>query len=337
MVPHSSCPKRPSPGGRGLPRVLVAESAGFSEEAATILRQVSNVDLADLDRPELLRSLSAAELLWVRLRHRIDGEVFEAAPLLRAVATPTTGLNHVDLSEAERRGVAVLSLRGESEFLRDVRATAEHTMGLILALLRRIPQAHAHALSGGWDRDRFRGSELHGKTAGIVGLGRLGSIVARYLQGFGMRVLAYDPDPVVFTDQDGIERAAFLELLEQADIVTIHADLNETSRNLFGSVAFAAMKSGAILINTSRGEIVAEDCLAEALRSGRLAGAALDVLVDERADGMGDSPLVAYAREHDNLVITPHIGGATRESMEKTEIFLARKAARFLSGAQGAA
>ncbi|HEU4629848.1 MAG TPA: NAD(P)-dependent oxidoreductase, partial [Gemmatimonadaceae bacterium] len=163
------------------PHVLVAESAGFSPRAAALLRDAGELTLADLDRDDLLRAAGDADVLWVRLRHRIDAEVLHAAPRLRMLVTPTTGLNHVDLAAARARDVDVLSLRGEVAFLRDVRATAEHTIALILALLRRLPAAAAHAAAGGWERDRFRGHELYGRTVGVVGYGRLGRIVARYL------------------------------------------------------------------------------------------------------------------------------------------------------------
>ncbi len=165
-------------------RLLIAESEGFSQTALRQLLQHFDVESADLDRAGLLNRVGAFDALWVRLRNRIDREAFDAAPRLQFVITNTTGLNHIDLEEAERRGVRVISLRGEAEFLKDVRATAEHTVGLLLALVRHVPAAHAHVCGGGWNRDLFRGNELYGKTAGIVGYGRLGRIVSKYLRAF---------------------------------------------------------------------------------------------------------------------------------------------------------
>jgi D-3-phosphoglycerate dehydrogenase len=305
------------------PRILVAESGDFSAPAFELLQQVGKVVLADLDRHGLLAAVHQAEVLWVRLRHRIDAEVMAAAPHLKMIITPTTGLNHIDTWEAARRGIRVLSLRGEVQFLQDVRATAEHTLALILALFRRLPEAVAHVQGGGWNRDRFKGREVHAKTIGIVGYGRLGRIVARYLQVFGARVLATDPNVDVHSLDAGVTLVPLIDLLEQADLVTLHVNLCEATYQFFGQEQFAAMQQGAWLVNTSRGELVDEAALLAALRSRRLAGAALDVLCEESFAGMGDHPLVAYARDHDNLIITPHIGGCTVESMAKTEAFLA--------------
>ena len=305
--------------------ILVTESRGFSPGAEEMLRRLGKVVFAELDRGALLRAVAEAEVLWVRLAHRIDAEVMNAAPRLQVIVTPTTGLNHIDLEEARRRGVNVLSLTGETEFLKDVRATAELTIALILALLRRIPAATVHVASGGWDRDVLRGRELHGKTGGVVGYGRLGRIVARYLEAFGMRVLATDPKGEKASPEGAVRLVELSELLRESDIVTLHVNLSEETRNCFGRKQFETMKPGAWFVNTARGELVDEAALLDALRSGRLAGVALDVLSDERATGMGHHPAVVYAREHGNLLITPHIGGCTEESMEKTELFLAEK------------
>lgn len=307
------------------PLILVAESNGFSKDSVTLLRRVGRVLLSDLERPELLHAVAPVDVLWVRLRHQIDEELMERAPRLKVIVSPTTGLNHIDMEEAARRGIRVLSLRGETEFLKNVRATAEHTVGLILALIRHIPEAKSHVIGGGWTRDRFRGTELSGKTVGIVGYGRLGRIVSRLLLAFETRVLASDPH-VWTTDVDpGVQVVPLNELLQQADVVSLHVNLYAETTGFFGQEHFAQMKRGAWFVNTSRGELVDEAALLEALRSGQLSGAALDVLTDEHSTGMGNHPLVRYARGHENLLLTPHIGGCTVESMEKTELHMARK------------
>jgi D-3-phosphoglycerate dehydrogenase len=306
-------------------RILVSESSGFSAAAAERLRAGHELELADLDRAGLLAAVADADVLWVRLRHRIDEEVFAAAERLRFVVSPTTGLDHIDL-DAPSRHAQVLSLQGETEFLRDVRATAEHTLALMLALLRRLPAAARHVAEGGWDRDRFRGHELRGRTVGIVGYGRLGRIVAGYLRAFDAEVIATDPGP----GSGDVELVALDELLRRADVVSLHAPLTDDTRALIGRDQIAAMRPGAMLVNTARGALVDEAALLAALEDGRLAGAALDVLSGEDAAGMGDHPLVAYARGHDNLIVTPHVGGATHESMEKTELFMAERLAAVL-------
>jgi D-3-phosphoglycerate dehydrogenase len=306
-------------------KILVAESGGFSTQAAEVLRRAGDLVLADLDRDSLLSVVRRADILWVRLRHRIDAEVLAAAQHLKLIVTPTTGLNHINLAEAERRGIWVLSLRGENEFLKDIRATAEHTLALMLALLRHVPEALLHVRGGGWNRDLIQGHELYGKTVGIVGYGRLGRIVARYLKAFDTRVLASDPKVDPGSVEPEVTMMPLTQLLQEADLVTLHVDLCDETRGFFGREQFAAMKERAWFINTSRGELLDESALLDALRSRWLAGAALDVLCEERSGGMADHALVAYARTHDNLLITPHIAGATHESMAKAEEFMARK------------
>lgn len=306
-------------------RVLIAESGGFSAKAAELLGRVGELVLADLDRRGLVGAVGEADVLWVRLRNRIDAEIMTAAHRLKVIVTPTTGLNHIDLEEAERRGIRILSLRGETDFLRHIRATAEHTLALMLALLRHVPGAAAHVRGGGWNRDLFKGRELYGKTVGIVGYGRLGQIVAQYLKAFDTHILAVDPHIDTSAVEPGVRLVALPRLLREADLVTLHADLSEKTQGLFGRGEFGLMKQGAWFINTSRGELVDEAALLDALECGHLAGAAVDVLCHEHSDGMEAHPLVAYARLHDNLMITPHIGGCTTESIEKTELFLAQK------------
>ncbi len=311
--------------------ILVAESNGFSPRALEILRRAGEVRLADAGAGGLRELVADAEVLWVRLRHRIDSAVMDAAPRLRIIATPATGLNHIDLAAAAGRGIRVLSLRGAGDFLAGVRATSEHTIALMLALARHIPQAVRHVNAGGWDRDLFRGAELHGKTVGVVGYGRLGRIVARYLAAFDACVLASDPHADAREVEGGVRLVELAELLRAADVVTLHVNLNDSTAGMFGREQFAAMRPGSRLVNTARGELVDEAALLDALRSGRLAGAAVDVVCGEHG-GPPTSSLIDYARSHDNLIVTPHIGGCTAESMEKTEIYLARQVAGAASG-----
>lgn len=310
-------------------RILIAESSGFSKVALDKLRAVGQVDLADLDRQALLARVQHANVLWVRLRNYIDTEVFDAATKLTAIATATTGLNHIDLEEAQRRGIRVISLKGETEFLKNIHATAEHTLALILALVRQLPGATHHVLSGGWDRDLFMGRELYGKTAGIVGYGRVGRMVARYLSAFGMEVQISDPRATEGSVEPGIALQSLERLLQTSDLVTLHVDLSEQTFRFFGKRQFDQMKPGAWFINTSRGELIDENSLLQSLASGKLAGAALDVISDEhRADAQ--HPLIQYAQLHSNLVITPHIAGCTKESREMTEDFLASQVVKYL-------
>jgi D-3-phosphoglycerate dehydrogenase len=306
--------------------ILNAEAAGYNPQAVALLECVGCYRALDGGRDALLGALRDTDILIVRLSHSVDAALMDHAPRLRIIASATTGLNHIDLAEATRRGIQVLSLKGEGDFLSRITATAEMTWALLLALLRRLPAAAAHTRDGQWDRDLFIGRELRGKTLGVIGYGRLGRIVAGYGTAFRMRVLACDRQP--FAAPDGVQAVSLAELLSASDIISLHANHEPANVRMIGADAFAAMQSTAVFVNTARGELVDEDALLAALRDGRLAGAALDVLEGERgADGawLRGRPLHAYAQAHDNLLLTPHIGGACVDSMHETELFMAGK------------
>lgn len=307
------------------PRILIAESGSFSPEALRVLKEIGSVSELDLDREGLYQAVGQADILWVRLRHRIDESILSAASRLKVLVTPTTGLNHVDTGALSRRGVQLISLRGETAFLKNVRATAEHTIALMLAILRRLPQANEQVRRGGWNRDELRGHELYGKKVGIVGYGRLGEIVARYLRAFEAFVLVSDPKLMPGSVADGVTAVGLEQLLRESDIVSLHVNLRAETSGFFNRALFNQMKWGSCFINTARGELIDEAALLESLGCGRISAAALDVLANEDSGGMSKHALVEYARLHDNLIITPHIGGCTVESQHKTELFLAEK------------
>lgn len=312
-------------------RILNAEPENYSPRARQELQRLGELHEEICDRDRLLELIPGFEVLIVRLGHRVDGELLARAKRLRAVVTATTGLNHIDQDAARRQGIEVLCLRGERLFLDGLTATAELTWALLLALLRRLPTAHQHVMDGGWDRDRFRSRQLKGKTLGIIGYGRLGSIVADYGLAFRMQVLACDP--CVTTMREGVERVMLEKLLESSDVVSLHVHLDTDTLRMIDREAFARMRPGAVLINTARGELIDEPAMLEALASGRLAGAGLDVLdgeADKQSDWPHSNPVWRYAQEHDNVFLTPHIGGATLESMEETEMFMVGKLKRFL-------
>jgi D-3-phosphoglycerate dehydrogenase len=309
-------------------RILNVEPEGYSPKARKILDTLGEVTEKPLDFAGLLNAVAEYEVLITRFGHRMDEELFAAAPRLRALVSTTTGLDHIDLKAAAGYGVTVLSLQGETAFLKELSATAELAWGLLLSLLRRIPQAFQSVREGCWDRDVFRGNELRGKHLGILGFGRLGRMVAEYGCAFGMTVAAYDPYASDWPM--GVEFCSAAEdLMGDAQVLSIHVPLNDETRCFMNKTMLERLPAGAILINTSRGAVVDEEALLAALESGHLAGAGLDVVADELSGGPSQA-LLAYTRGHDNLVITPHMGGATVESMGKTEVFMAQKLARFL-------
>lgn len=306
-------------------RILNAEPAEYSPEARAILEDFAEVDEHELTQDELREVIHNYEAVIVRLGHTLDESVFKRAERLEAVATATTGLNHIDVDAATRHDIEVICLKGEREFLDSIYATAEHTLALLLSVIRKVPGSAAHVEQGGWDRDSFKGQELHGRTLGIIGLGRNGSKLARYGHCFGMDVIAYDP---YVSEAEDVQFVGLDELLTSADYVSLHVPHNEETGAMIGRDELNLMKSTAYLINTSRGEIIDEDALYQALIDEEIGGAGLDVLCGENTgenSWTNDSRLISYAANHQNVIVTPHIGGATYESMKKTEIFIANK------------
>jgi D-3-phosphoglycerate dehydrogenase / 2-oxoglutarate reductase len=299
-------------------KLLNAEPGRFSRESVSLLR--SRFDYLELPPGRGLKDhVQDCEIILTKLAFRIDRSIIDAARGLKVIATPTTGLTHIDTEYAESRGICIVSLKGDYTFLKGVTATAELAWGLVLAVARRIPAASRHVAGGAWDRNLFIGAELSGKTLGIVGLGRLGSMVARYAMAFGMHVLATDPAPSCGVP-DGVSMTELAGLLAESDVISVHVDLNPRTRAMFGEHEFALMKTSSIFVNTSRGEVVDETALLRALERGHLLGAGLDVLCGELDPEYPIRPdLVEYARTHDTLLITPHLGGATSDSMSKAD------------------
>ena len=312
-------------------RIFVVEPSLHSLEARRILEGLGEVEYAECAGQEsFLSQISQGtyDALFTRFGLLVDAAVFEAVPSLRWIVTPTTGVEHIDVSEANRRKIRVISLRGEVDFLESVRSTAEHTWALLLALIRGIPSAFQDVLEGNWRRESFIGTELHGKTLGIVGCGRLGRMVAGYGLAFGMRVQAYDHDPAnISKAPQGVEYQPLDVLMSNAEVVSLHLPLTDETRGFMSRQRIFEMKRHAILLNTARGELIDESALVEALTTGHLAGAALDVLAGDTLweERTGQTDLLRYAKNSNNLIITPHVGGCARESLEKTSVFIAQR------------
>lgn len=311
-------------------KVLFAEPPVDPSEVRKTLGPVCDLRLADLDRDALLQEVGDVQGLFLRLRHRADAEVLAHAHNLEFLATPTTGLTHVDVREAEARGVSVISLQGRADFLRSVRSTAEFTIALTLALARNIAEARDSVLRGEWERDRFRGTQLDGKTVGVVGYGRLGKMVVELFLGFRCDLLAADPNVEDGGVASPVAMVPLNVLLARSDVVTLHASYESGAPPILGAAEFSVIKPGALLINTARGELVDEDALVAALGEGHLGGAALDVLAVESAGVAKAHRLVEYARAHTHLLITPHLGGATIEAMARSEQLIITEIRRWI-------
>lgn len=304
------------------PKLLCMADLSVSPKTREMLEEATELIWKPADRATLLELIPDCDAYLSSLKVRFDREVFDRAAKLRVIASSTTGTDHIDLDAAAERGVEVITLKHETEFLDRITSTAELAWGLLLAVVRRIPFAFADTLEGNWGRDKFRGHQMSCKTLGILGYGRLGRILAEYGKAFRMNVIACDVRPF---DAPGVERVDFDTLLARSDVLSIHIHLTEENRGLISREAFAKMKPGIVIINTSRGAIIDEDAFVEALESGGVAGAGLDVIHGEWRDDLADHPLIRYAREHDNLVIVPHLGGVTYEAQDMTLQFIAGK------------
>ncbi len=302
-------------------KVVVAEE--IAEAGIVRLRQCCEVDLAvGVDRSELLQRLADASGLVVRSATRVDAEMIAAAPGLKVIGRAGIGVDNIDIEAATKAGVLVVNAPAANAM-----SAAEHTMALLLSQARRVPEADRSVRAGGWERKRLKGVELYGKTLGVVGLGQIGTIVAQRGAAFGMKVIVYDP----FVSEDRVKRAgaeareSLAELLAESDFVTIHVPRNRETESLIDAEALAAAKPGVRIVNTSRGGIVDEAALADAVRSGRVAGAALDVFATEPPEG---SPLF----ELPEVVLTPHLGASTVEAQDKAGTDVAASVAAALRG-----
>lgn len=287
--------------------VVVADR--MAPSGLELLETAPEIEVVSLaDRPDdLPQALERAHALIVRSDTRVTEGLIAGARNLMLIARAGIGVDNIDVAAATRRGIAVLNAPGANTV-----SAAEHAVGLLLALLRRIPWAVESMRRGDWDRKRFAGAELRGKTLGIVGLGRIGQHVGSIARAFGMQVIAHDPYlPEERARELGIPLASLEELLASADVVSLHLPLTDSTRNLISRERIGQMKPGAVLINTARGGLVDETALVEALEDGRLAGAALDVFDPEPL------PADSALRNTDRLILTPHLAASTSEAQDR--------------------
>jgi len=302
------------------PIVLIAEElspAGIAQlESDFELRYTDGGD-----RTQLLSALADADAVIIRSATTIDAEALEHAPKLRVVARAGVGLDNVDVEAATRAGVMVVNAPTSN-----VVSAAEHAVALLLSIARNVPQAMASLKSGQWKRSAFTGVELQDKVAGILGLGKIGVLVAQRLAAFGMTVIAYDPYVAAArAAQLGIRLVSLEELLTESDFISVHLPKNAETTGLLGDRQLRTVRPGVRIINAARGGIVDESALASALADGRVAGAALDVYATEPCT---DSPLFALP----NVVVTPHLGASTQEAQEKAGTQVARSVRLALAG-----
>ncbi len=302
-------------------RILVCD--GLEKAGVELLRASASVEVDErpaLSAENLDEIIGGYHALIVRSKTKVTAPLIERASLLRVVGRAGTGVDNIDVAAATRRGIVVMNAAAGNTV-----TTAEHTLAMLLALARQIPQAVASTKASRWEKNRFVGVELMGKTLGIIGLGRIGSAVAERARGFQMNIIAYDPYFTIEAARDlGVEMVTLDELFSRADFITLHTPLTEGTRGLIGEAAIATMKPGVRIINCARGGLVDERALAEAILLGKVAGAALDVFEQEPAPA--DNPLLALPE----VITTPHLGASTQEAQVSVATMIAEQVLDYL-------
>jgi D-3-phosphoglycerate dehydrogenase len=303
------------------PKILVAEK--IAQAGIDLLRERFDVDLGlDWSPAQLAERIAGYDGLLIRSSTQVTADLIARAERLKVIGRAGIGVDNVDVEAATKRGIVVANAPQSN-----VVAAAEHTMALMLALARNVPRAHSSLTEGRWERSRLGGTELYEKTLGILGFGRIGQLVAQRARGFGMRVVAFDPYVSAERFRElGVEQAASSdEVYARADFITLHLPRTEETRGWLDAGAFAKMRDGVRIVNCARGELIVDEALQEALDSGKVGGAALDVFTQEPVT---EHPLFGY----DNVVVTPHLGASTSEAQDRAGVQTAEQVVAALTG-----
>lgn len=297
----------------------ILEPSDFSELALDKLRLLGNVSLFEKD---IQQFVSDKDVLFVRLGHHLDQSFLSQAKVLKFICTPTTGLNHIDIDYCKDKAIKIISLKGEATFLNTIRATPEHTLGLLIALKRNYKNAFLSKHNNAFDRNPHKGFEIFGSNVGIIGMGRVGSILAGYLKAMSANVYYFDP---VEKDncKDCVQTSEISELINICDTVFLCASYDEKQGSILNSKELLLLKDK-YFINTARAELTDESMLIELALTGHFKGLAIDVIQNEQSVN-NHLNLLLEATEKYNVIVTPHIGGATYTSMYRTEVFIAEK------------
>uniref|UniRef100_UPI00404746E8 NAD(P)-dependent oxidoreductase n=1 Tax=Aliarcobacter sp. TaxID=2321116 RepID=UPI00404746E8 len=301
-------------------QIGILEPKDFSKKAVEMLSSIGEVSL--FDGKDLDVFMAKKEVLFIRLAHLIGNDFLEKAKNLKYICTPTTGLNHIDLEECKKRQIEIVSLKGEYEFLSTIRATPEHTFGLVLSLLRNYKEAFLSVNNTEWNREKYKGFELYENNIGIIGFGRVGKILAKYFEAFGAKVYFYDIDDSIQEIHGAIKLSNIEEVVNQSNIVILSASYTESNHQFFDK-KYIDLLENKYFINTARGELIDEEYLITKLKESFFKGVAMDVIQNEQSNNNLDKLL--KLTKSNNLIVTPHIAGATYSSMYRTEEFIVDK------------
>ena len=301
-------------------RVGILEPKDFSKKAIKELNELGIVEL--FDGKDLDGFIADKEIIFIRLGNFIGNDFLEKAKNLKYICTPTTGLNHIDLEACKKRDIKIVSLKDEYEFLSTIRATPEHTFGLVLSLLRNYKEAFLSENNNKWDREKYKGFELYENSVGIIGFGRVGKILAKYFESFGTNVCFYDIDDSICEFHSAIKVSSIEEVINQSNIVILSASYTESNHQFFGRKYIDLLKNK-YFINTARGELVDEEYLITKIEQNFFKGIAVDVIQNEQSNNSLEK--ILELTNTNNLIVTPHIAGATYSSMYRTEEFIVSK------------
>ena len=306
-------------------QIGILESNNFSLKALDILEEFGSISF--LEKNDLLSFISDKDILFTRLSIFVGKQFLHGAKKLKFLCSPTTGLNHIDVDECQNRKIEIISLRGETEFLSGIRATPEHTFGLVLSLLRNYKFAFLSEQNSLWNREIHKGFELNENKVGFVGMGRIGKILAHYFRNFGANIYYYDIDSNI-VDKNANKCSTLEEVLVRSNIIILSASYTESNYQFFNK-KYIDLLEDKYFVNTSRGELVDEVYLIEKIKQNFFRGIAIDTIQNEQA-GNNLSNLLKCA-DKKNVIITPHIAGATYNSMSNSEEFIVKKLKKCLN------
>jgi D-3-phosphoglycerate dehydrogenase len=294
------------------------------------IKQISATYLKDISQKRFDKIGKNYDIILTRFTRYIGKNILSKDTKVRYILTPTTNPeDYIDITQAKKKNIKIFSLIGENKFLNKISATAEHTWLLILALSRNLISASDSVSSLNWSPIKYKGIELQNKTIGIVGFGRLGKKVANYAKSFGMNVIFFDKN--VTSSKKYKKINSLSSLILKSDIVSIHSTLNKETYHMFNNKTLSKFKKNTLLINTSRGEIIDSRSLVSFLKKKKIKGAALDLIENEvLLEKRKNNPLIKYSRKNKNIIITPHLGGYTEESVKKTDLFILKKFTEYI-------
>jgi D-3-phosphoglycerate dehydrogenase / 2-oxoglutarate reductase len=305
----------------------ILEPDNFSEFSLNQLKQIGNVSF--LNNENIEDFISDKQIVYARLKYFLGENLLKFAPYLKYICSPTTGLNHFDIEYCKNNNIEIISLKGETDFLKNIKATPEHTLGLIIALYRKYPLAFQNQNQRNWNRELFRGQEINNSRIGFIGFGRVAKLVSQYLSAMGAQIGYYDIDESILSEKNEKQFSNDLELVSWSDCVVLTASYIAENGVIITSELIDAMM-GKYFVNTARAELTNEKYLIEKIKQDYFKGIALDVITAEQADNNNLNDLIKVSIGK-NVIITPHIGGATFDSMRKTEDFITDKLLKILS------